>query len=162
MIKIFIKIEIIYINFIIIRMDQYLYSLAIKKMYIKKDIIRMMNNFIVSCLSRSTNINPYICPEKIYNFITYYNFSNYNNLRVDENDEINQLIDKITVIIENIYLPIIMENLHENFNDHNYIYSYFPKKQDLKSSLNQLKLDLRRANLDIGNLILCHINNFTK
>ena len=115
-------------------MDQYLYSLAIKKMYIKKDIIRMMNNFIVSCLSRSTDINLSICPEKNFNFITYYNFSNYNNLRVDENDEINQLIDRITVIIENIYLPIIMENLHENFNGQTYIYHHFPTKQNLKSS----------------------------
>jgi hypothetical protein len=143
-------------------MDQYLYSLAVKKMYIKKDIIRMMNNFIVSCLSRSVGINQYICPEKIFNFITYYNFSNYNNLRVDENNEINQLINKITIIIENIYLPIVMENLHENFNDQVYIYGYFPTKQNLKSSFNQLKLDLRRANLDISNLILSHINNFTK
>jgi hypothetical protein len=143
-------------------MDQYLYSLAIKKMYIKKDIIRMMNNFIVSCLSRDTEISPHIYPEKIYNFINYYNFSNYNNLRVDENDEINQLIDRITVIIENIYLPIVHDNLHENFNDQKYIYRNFPSKKILKSSLNQLKLDLRRANLDISNLVLSHINNFTK
>jgi hypothetical protein len=143
-------------------MDQYLYSLAIKKMYIKKDIIRMINNFIVSCLSRDTELSPYIYLEKVFNFITYYNFSNYNNLRVDENDEINQLIDRITVIIENIYLPIVNENLHENFNDQKYIYHNFPNKKLLKSSLNQLKLDLRRANLDIGNLVLSHINNFTK
>ena len=143
-------------------MDQYLYSLAVKKMYIKKDIIRMINNFIVSCLSRDTEISPYIYPEKVFNFITYYNFLNYNNLRVDENYEINQLIDRITVIIENIYLPIVNENLHENFNDQKYIYRNFPNKKLLKSSLNQLKLDLRRANLDIGNLVLSHINNFTK
>jgi hypothetical protein len=148
-------------------MDQYLYSLAIKKMYIKKDIIRMMNNFIVSCLSRDTEISPYIYPKKIFNFINYYNFSNYNNLRVDENDEINQLIDRITVIIENIYIPIINDNLQEKFNDETfinetYIYRHFPNKKILKSSLNQLKLDLRRANLDISNLVLTHINNFTK
>ena len=158
-------------------MDQYLYSLAIKKMYIKKDIIRMMNNFIVSCLSRDIEISPYIYPKKIFNFINYYNFSNYNNLRVDENDEINQLIDRITVIIENIYIPIINDNLHEKFNDkkfndkkfndetfknETYIYRHFPNKKILKSSLNQLKLDLRRANLDISNLVLTHINNFTK
>lgn len=147
-------------------MDQYLSSLVIRQMYLKKDIIRMLNNFIVSCLSRDTEISPYIYPEKVFNFITYYNFSNYNNLRVDENDEINQLIDNITVIIENIYLPIINENLHENFNtifkDQKYIYRNFPNKKLLKSSLNQLKLDLRRANLDIGNLVLSHINNFTK
>lgn len=143
-------------------MDQYLYSLAIKKMYIKKDIIRMMNNFIVSCLSRDTEISPHIYPEKTFNFITYYNFLNYNNLRVDENDEINQLIDRITVIIQNIYLPIVNDNLHEKFNDETYIYRHFPNKKILKSSLNQLKLDLRRANLDISNLVLTHINNFTK
>jgi hypothetical protein len=143
-------------------MDQYLYSLAIKKMYIKKDIIRMINNFIVNCLSRDTEISQLIFPEKIFNFITYYNFSNYNNLRVDENDEINQLIDRITVIIENIYIPIVNDNLHETFNDQKYIYSHFPNKNILKSSLNQLKLDLRRANLDISNLVLTHINNFTK
>jgi hypothetical protein len=143
-------------------MDQYLYSLAIKKMYIKKDIIRMVNNFIVKCLSRDTQISRHVYPEKIFNFITYYNFSNYNNLRVDENDEINQLINRITVIIENIYIPIINNNLHENFNDQIYIYQHFPNKQILKSSLNLLKLDLRRTNLDIGNLVLSHINNFTK
>ena len=143
-------------------MDKYLCSLAIKQMYLKKDIIRMINNFIVSCLSRDTEISPYIYPEKVFNFITYYNFLNYNNLRVDENDEINQLIDNITVIIENIYLPIVNENLHENFNDQKYIYRNFPNKKLLKSSLNQLKLDLRRANLTIGNLVLTHINNFTK
>lgn len=126
----------------------------------------MINNFIVSCLSRDTEISTYIYPEKTFNFITYYNFLNYNNLRVDENDEINQLIDNITVIIENIYIPIVNENLHENFNtsfnDQKYIYSSFPNKKSLKSSLNQLKLDLRRANLTIGNLVLTHINNFTK
>jgi hypothetical protein len=147
-------------------MDKYLCSLVIKQMYLKKDIIRMINNFIVSCLSRDTEISPYIYPEKTFNFITYYNFSNYNNLRVDENDEINQLIDNITVIIENIYLPIVNENLHENFNtifnDQKYIYRNFPNIKSLKSSLNQLKLDLRRANLTIGNLVLTHINNFTK